>query len=210
MRAVFVEVPPEVLLERRRHGLDLFDEMWEGELHMTPMPSWYHQGISKKLATYFELHWEELGEGLCCPNVGVKFPGTADEEVAGEKVPRNYRGPDLVFLKTGHEDRVQGGWVVGPPDAVLEIRSPGDETYEKLPFYFALGIPEVIIVHRDSRAVELHERRPDAYERVPVETDGSVSSRVLTTSFRAERDSTGGRTVLRVWRTDRPERVRFV
>jgi Uma2 family endonuclease len=34
----------------------------------------------------------------------------------------------------------------GAPDAVIEIRSPDDETDEKLPFFAALGVAEVIVI----------------------------------------------------------------
>ena len=40
---------------------------------------------------------------------------------------------------------------------VVEIRSPGDDSYRKLPFYAARGVREVLIVHRDRRA-ELYRR----------------------------------------------------
>ena len=44
MRAV-VHVPDEELAERRARGLDHWDEMWEGVLHMTPAPTVDHQRI---------------------------------------------------------------------------------------------------------------------------------------------------------------------
>jgi Uma2 family endonuclease len=39
----------------------------------------------------------------------------------------------------------------GAPTDVVEIRSPGDEAFEKLPFYAQLGVPEVWIIDRDSK-----------------------------------------------------------
>ncbi|MBA3983821.1 MAG: hypothetical protein H0X61_09880 [Acidimicrobiia bacterium] len=39
MRAVMLDVPVALLAERQRLGHDLFDEMWEGELHMVPHPA---------------------------------------------------------------------------------------------------------------------------------------------------------------------------
>lgn len=38
VRAV-IRIREEKLAERRRKGLDIFDEMWDGILHMTPAPS---------------------------------------------------------------------------------------------------------------------------------------------------------------------------
>ncbi|MGI9120683.1 MAG: hypothetical protein ACR2G7_11290 [Acidimicrobiales bacterium] len=42
MRAVLLEAPQSLLEERRRLGLDIFDEMWEGVLHMVPPPGGPH------------------------------------------------------------------------------------------------------------------------------------------------------------------------
>ncbi len=206
MRAVLIEVPEYLIEERRRKDVDRYDEMWEGELHMSPLPSWIHQRLEVNLSYFFKAHWENMDLGTICPHVGVKPPGTPDVDLAGQTVPRNYRGPDMVFLLEGHEDRVQDGWVVGPPDSLIEIRSPGDETYEKFPFYFDLGVTEVIVIHRDTKATEIYARGLDVFERVPVETDGSVRSRVLDTTFRTVVDPTTGASVLHLHRTSLPDR----
>lgn len=42
MRAVMLDVPQALLEERRARGADRWDEMWEGELHMVPLPSEQH------------------------------------------------------------------------------------------------------------------------------------------------------------------------
>lgn len=206
MRATYVDVPEEVILQRRRMEIDLFDEMWEGELHMSPLPHFKHQGIVGDLLAFFKYHWQALGEGVVQTNVGVKRPGTPDVELAGEKVPSDYRGPDLLFLLSGHEDRVQEGWVVGPPDAVIEVRSPGDETYKKLPFYHSLGVPEVIVIHRNTKAVEVYVHGQAEYERKPLESDGSVASAQIDTVFRTVAGAGGG-PVLHVQRGRFPERT---
>ena len=49
MRAVLVHVTQEQLADRRAKGLDRWDEMWEGVLHMTPAPSVEHQRILARL-----------------------------------------------------------------------------------------------------------------------------------------------------------------
>ncbi|MGE3803812.1 MAG: hypothetical protein AB7K24_03950 [Gemmataceae bacterium] len=33
---------------------------------------------------------------------------------------------------------------------------PGDETYDKLPFHEELGVPEVWVIHRDTKLPEIH------------------------------------------------------
>ena len=47
---------------------------------------------------------------------------------------------DLVLLTPERIDRNE--YFEGAPDVVVEIRSPGDESYEKLEFYAQLGVRE--------------------------------------------------------------------
>jgi len=47
--------------------------------------------------------------------------------------------------------------VEGPAELVVEVRSPGDETYDKLPFYERKGVRQVLVVARDALAVQLFE-----------------------------------------------------
>jgi Uma2 family endonuclease len=70
--------------------------------------------------------------------------------------PQNYRIPDLVLLTPERFGIDRNGYFEGAPDVVVEIRSPGDESYEKLAFYAALGVPEVWIIARDSKQPELY------------------------------------------------------
>jgi hypothetical protein len=39
VRVLFIEAPQAMLDERRRLGLDRRDEMWDGVLHVVPLPS---------------------------------------------------------------------------------------------------------------------------------------------------------------------------
>src|SRR5262245_25801515 len=43
MKAVVRQVSDAELEQRRRRGLDRFDEMWDGVLHMAPSPLYEHQ-----------------------------------------------------------------------------------------------------------------------------------------------------------------------
>jgi hypothetical protein len=45
MKAVMSEVPADLLAWRKRTGADRWDEMWEGVLHMPPMPNLEHQEL---------------------------------------------------------------------------------------------------------------------------------------------------------------------
>jgi Uma2 family endonuclease len=146
MRAVMLDVPPSLLDERRRFGQDRFDELWNGVLHMVPPPSFLHQTIGTELANF-------LGPRLAARGIrvligtGVFRPGSRG---------RDYRVPDLVFFPADRPDLVTKRGIEGPALCVAEIRSPDDETYEKMPFYADLGIRELIVIEQETRAVELY------------------------------------------------------
>ena len=50
VRAVMLEVDPALLAERARLGLDIRDEMWDGELHIVPQSSGPHQRFGTRLS----------------------------------------------------------------------------------------------------------------------------------------------------------------
>jgi Uma2 family endonuclease len=66
-----------------------------------------------------------------------------------------------VFRKAGNAEDRQSHWV-GPADILVEVVSPEDRTREKIPFYSALGVRELLIVDRQPRALELYLRHEGA------------------------------------------------
>jgi Uma2 family endonuclease len=72
---------------------------------------------------------------------------------------------------------------------VFEVRSPGDESYEKLPFYAALALEAVVIVDRDTRAVQVFELTEGAYTPAAASADGWTTITTLGVELRA--DTTG-------------------
>lgn len=141
MRGVLLEVPASLLAERRRLGVDRFDEMWDGELHMVPPPSEEHQRIGIELAQVFLPLAKEAG-------FLVRYEtGVFDPEAEGYS---DYRVPDLVaFAEPARSAR----GVEGAAALAVEIGSPGDESLDKLPFYSRVGVAEVLVIDRDTKAV---------------------------------------------------------
>jgi len=125
------------LLERRRaSGLDRLDEVWEGVLHMVPAPRGEHADIAQQLA-------EALGAparaaGLV-PAMGEFNLGLSEHD---------YRVPDGGV----HRQRPRGVWHATAA-LVVEIVSPDDESWDKLPFYARHGVDEVLLVDPGKRAV---------------------------------------------------------
>ena len=138
----------EALLERRRRlGQDLFDEVWEGVLHMNPVPhsqhgrlEWQPAGILAPLATSTGLR------ALCQFKLG--------EEV-------DYRVPDGALVRPDPD-------AVYVPTAalVLEIIAPSDETWQKLDFYAAHGVEELLIVDPQEKTVSWMELEAGEYKHL--------------------------------------------
>jgi Uma2 family endonuclease len=125
----------EVLLERRRRlGQDLFDEVWEGVLHMNRAPSGRHGDLESQLHVLLR---------PIAQRAGLRMRGQLNVGEEGD-----YRVPDGA-LQRDTSDRVYY-----PTAAlVIEIVSPGDESWQKLPFYAAHGVQELLIVDPQQRTV---------------------------------------------------------
>lgn len=177
MKAVILEVPPGMIEERRRLGIDRRDELWEGVYHMVPPPTGAHQGIVDGLFVLLSNDAAKHGLGRLVSNLGVREAGSGD---------RNYRIPEWIFLRSGREGlvRPESSYVDGGPDAVLEVRSPGDETDEKLPFYEKAGVGEVLTVDRDTRAVQVLRLAAGRFVAVSPNADGWIHSEGLRAFFK--------------------------
>jgi hypothetical protein len=140
----------EALLERRRMlGKDLFDEVWDGVLHVNPAPHSRHGKVDGQLAA---LLYEPAREA------GLVESGPMN---LGE--PGDFRVPDRALLWPGPDD------VYLPTAAVVvEIVYPGDDTWETLDFYAAHHVDELLIVDPQERLVHWLQLQPDDKYR-PVE-----------------------------------------
>jgi len=176
MKGIVLQVPEEELARRRRCGIDRYDEMWEGVLHMAPAPAFEHQRIVSALDRFLGPLCQARASGILAPGVNVFSDPVSSED---------YRIPDLTFVS--HERRTivaPDGTRGGGPDAVIEVRSPEDETYEKLPFYARLAVREIIVVHRDSRELEIYRLAGSQYVAAARDGQGWLSSDVLQARFR--------------------------
>ena len=146
---VVIDPPADLIAERQRLGLDHHDEVWNGEYHMVPSPSDEHQRIEIELGVLL-LPMAKAGGLHLRPEFNVIPP---DEPGWGD-----FRVPDLVIF--GSQVRHERG-VIGAPDLVIEIRSPGDESFDKLAFFERLGAGEVLIIDRDTKVVRRWVNGPD-------------------------------------------------
>jgi Uma2 family endonuclease len=152
--------PPPIevanLIERRRElGQDLLDEVWEGVLHMNPAPHSRHANVQQQLAVLLDPLARMAG---LLPRVGIfNLGGSDDYRVPDGGLLRP--GPDAVYLATAA--------------LVIEIVSPNDKTWEKLPFYATHGVEELLIVDPQERTVSWLGLEAGKYE--PVEVSGLIA-----------------------------------
>ena len=141
------ELPAPVLAwreERSRLGLDRFDEVWEGVLHMVPGPSGGHADVDASVI--FAITPLARAAGLrvrTTTNIG-----SADD----------YRIPDAMLVRTRGT-----GTYTDTAALVVEVLSPGDETFAKFGFYAARGVDEVLVVDPVTHRVRWWQLRDGAY-----------------------------------------------
>lgn len=168
MKGVLCDVPQSLLNERRRTGADRWDELWDGVLHMTPSPSREHQDFQDELRTWIRNHWARPFGNRVHREVNLCMPGGW---------PNDYRIPDLMLLDPPRFGIDKNAYFEGPPLVVIEIHSPGDESYEKLDYYAELGVPEAWIIDRDTRKPEIYALERDGYLPIAANKEGWHVSR---------------------------------
>jgi Uma2 family endonuclease len=149
-RTVVLGDPPAPLaewLERRRQlGQDLFDEVWDGEYHVAPASHGRHGDVDDQIAVLLRPAARRCG---LWPSSAVNIGDLTD-----------YRVPDRAYFAERKPANFH------PTAAlVVEIVSPGDESYEKFDFYFRHDVAEVLIVDPQRHTVEWYRRGADGFDR---------------------------------------------
>jgi Uma2 family endonuclease len=158
MRVVMLDAPEDLIAERHRLGHDRRDEVWEGEYHMVPPPNIDHQLLESDLIRILGPEADVAGLKVV-PECGVYDPAAGAQ--AG------FRVPDLTVFAPEHA--TERG-VEGQAELVIEIRSPGDESYEKMPFYERVGVGEVLVIERNTKALRHWVRIDDHLVEIDAST----------------------------------------
>lgn len=153
----------ELKARREASGADRYDEVWEGIYMMAPMPNDEHRQIVTDLASILKavIGWSGLGDVRAGVNV-------SDRETDWRG---NYRVPDVAVFLSGGSARNCGTHWVGGPDFVVEVVSSGDRTREKIPFYWGLGVSELLIIEREPWTLELLRSDENQLTSVAVATE---------------------------------------
>ena len=135
------------LHQRRALGLDKRDEIWNGTYHVTPHAHASHGRLAARLI------------------VGLHPAASAADLVALTEfnlgVEDDFRVPDLGFLPASEEDGL--GLYVPTAAIVVEIISPDDASYAKIPFYLAREVKEVWLLDPTARTLTIHTPHADAH-----------------------------------------------
>jgi Uma2 family endonuclease len=151
---------------------DTLAEWVNGEVVMYSPASGQHQDISFFLAQIIDFHVKSKQLGK------VRLPPFQ------MKLAQSGREPDLIFVATGHLDRLKPTYLDGPADLVVEItsteslaRDRGEKFYE----YEQARIPEYWLIDPTRERAEFY--RLDAqgrYDLIPPDADGIYRSPVLS------------------------------
>lgn len=168
MRTVALgELPPPVeewLARRRALGQDGFDEVWDGEYHVAPLAGPGHGDLDDQVAVLL---------GPLAKRAGLRGSGPLN---IGHST--NYRVPDRAYLA----GRATTTFV---PTAVIvvETLSPNDEIWQKLDFYAAQGIEELIVLDPIAREVRCLARSGSTMTEVPASARLGISADELTAAL---------------------------
>jgi Uma2 family endonuclease len=136
----------------RRH------EIIGGRLVVTASPLTKHQRVSVRLAAQlFDL--ERAG-------LGVVFPAPTDVRLE----PHEIFVPDMVFITTPRLDIVRASLIEGPPDLIVEVRSPttaARDDGEKKAVYQRTGVQEYWRADPDLETVQALILVDGAFQPIP-------------------------------------------
>jgi Uma2 family endonuclease len=139
----------QAMLERRRRlGQDALDEVWKGVYHMNPAP---HRRRAYMVQQVAEILGPLARAAGLVPMMSIFNLGERDDY----RVPDGgvFRpGPDAVYVATAA--------------LVVEVVSPDDETWEKLGFYAAHGVEELLIVDPQEKTVSWMGLESGDYKRL--------------------------------------------
>ena len=122
-------------------------EIVEGVLYMSPSPIEAHQQVCMNISGF-------LWHFLRSTELGVVYPAPFDVELS----PGTVVQPDVLVVLERRREIITPTRIVGAPDLVVEVASPGTQTHDrsrKLSAYAEGGVPECWLADPDAETVEL-------------------------------------------------------
>lgn len=144
---------------------------------MGPMASPEHQALEGSVETWLRTRWAQKRKARIYHNINLATPGGW---------PKNYRIPDISIFLPQTRAVLLDNRFEGPQEVVVEIRSPDDESLEKLGFYAALGVPEVWFIDRDTKVPEIRVLAGGVYDVKAADGQGWLRSDITGIELRAD------------------------
>ena len=144
---------------RRRAGADRFDEVWEGRYVVAPDPHLNHGAVMGDVYALLKPAARQLGlRAALTFNLGR---------------PGDFRIPDA-----GLVPGAAGVWHERA-ELVVEVLSPDDMTFDKLDFYTAHGVRELLVVDWQQRSVRCFALQDGQRESDRSEVLGTTTSALV-------------------------------
>jgi Uma2 family endonuclease len=143
-------------------------------LYMSPAPGTLHQKVVLRLASYLLTLVEDSG-------LGQTFVAPIDVELS----PKLVFEPDIVVVLNAERNKVTASHIVGAPDLVVEVLSPGTKRYDrttKREVYALAGIKEYWLADPVARTIEVLYLEGEMYQSAGVFSgQDSLLSKVVPT-----------------------------
>ena len=130
-------------------------EVLEGDLAVSPSPSWKHQ----RIVHYVHLWLTER------ENAGLGKVATAPLDVVFDD--NNVTEPDVLFIRTEHLNIIKEANVQGAPDLVVEVLSSSTRERDlgvKAHLYARFGVREYWVVDPEIATLSVYHLTPEGYE----------------------------------------------
>jgi Uma2 family endonuclease len=132
----------------------------DGVLFMAPSPNRWHQQTVGEIFAYLRDHLKQS-------KLGKVYIAPLDVELH----PKTVVQPDVRVILTAHLERISDSRVIGAPDLVVEVASPGTTGFDrrqKQDSYALADVPEYWIVDPASHTVELLILENGAYRSLGI------------------------------------------
>ncbi len=147
-------------------------ELVDGVLYMTPAPNLWHQKITFEIASYLRTYVSLTG-------LGEVFIPPTDVQLA----PNMVFQPDVVVVLKEHFEIIQEARIIGAPDLIVEVTSPGTATYDrrqKFDAYTRAGVAEYWLVDPATKSIEMFSLEGGEYQLIGVfANDHPLASKVI-------------------------------
>lgn len=127
---------------------------------MSPSPNRWHQETVGRIFRYLSAHIEDKG-------MGEVYIAPFDVELT----PKTIVQPDVLAILNTHLERISDQRIIGAPDLVVEVTSPGTAGFDrrqKQDAYALAGVSEYWIVDPASHTAELLILENGAYRSLGI------------------------------------------